>query len=93
MYIVGFEVCTPDGQYTAHAMLLQCSADLPARASLTYMKNFNGMWGCLYCMNPGKTEAPDHLHRFWPKDPSAVLRTKESYIEDGKMALSSGDAV
>ena len=81
---------TPDGPYTAHAILLQCSADLP---SLTNMKNFSGWCGCLYCTNPGKIEASAPLHRFWPKDPSATLRTKESYIHDGKSALLSGDAV
>lgn len=84
---------TPDGQHTAHAVLLQCSADLPARASITNMKNFNGFCGCLYCLNPGTTEPSAPLHRFWPKDPSASLRTKDGFIQDGKSALTSGDPV
>ena len=39
------DVSTPDGQLTCHATVLQTSADLPARAAMTNMKQFNGKWG------------------------------------------------
>lgn len=90
---VGVDVDTPDGRYTAHAVILQCSADLQARGPMTNMKNFNGKWGCLYCTNPGETTESDHLHRFWPYKSSAVLRSPQSFIDDGKAALQDGDAV
>lgn len=90
---VGVAVDTPDGRYTAHAVLLQCSADLQARGPMTNMKNFNGKWGCLYCTNPGETTESDQLHRFWPYKSSAVLRSPQSFIDDGKAALQDGDAV
>lgn len=79
------------GVVTAHAMLLQCSADLIARASMTNMKNFNGKWGCLYCLCPGSTSPTDHLHRFWPYDPSGGVRSPESFRGDGKQALINAD--
>lgn len=92
--LIGINVDTPDGKHTAHAVLLQCSADLPARASMTNMKNFNGLYGCLYCTNPGKTETSAPLHRFWPKNPTSTTRTKTSFLEDGKTAVLTGaDAV
>lgn len=89
----GIEVDAPSGRTTTRAILLQCSADLLGRAPLTNMKNFNGKWGCLYCTNLGKTLGTGHLHRFWPDNPSSVLRTKESFIEDGKLALTTGNPV
>ena len=90
---VGIAVDTPDGQCTAHAVLLQCSADLQARGPMTNMKSFNGKWGCLYCTNPGETTESDQLHRFWPYKSSAVLRSPQSFIDDGRAALQDGDAV
>ena len=88
---VGIEVNSPMGVVTAHAMLLQCSADLIARASMTNMKNFNGKWGCLYCLCPGSTTPIDHFHRFWPCDPSGGVRSPESFRDDGKQALINAD--
>ena len=87
---IGIVVDTPDGRYVAHAVLLQCSADLQARGPMTNMKSFNGKWGCLYCTNPGETTESDKLHRFWPYKSSAA---PQSFIDDGKAALQDGDAV
>ena len=92
-FIKGIQVNSPVGAVTAHAMLIQCSAELIARASIVNMKNFNGQYGCLYCLSPGKTTATDHLHRFWPHDPSGHLRTTASFKEDGMQALLSGKTV
>ena len=89
---VGIVVDTPDGQYIAHAVLLQCSADLQARGPMTNMKSFNGKWGCLYCTNPGETTESDKLC-FWPYKSSAVLRSPQSFIDDGKAVLQDGDSV
>ena len=92
MLLTGIQVSTPSGEHTAHAILLKCSADLPARSSITNMKNFNGLYGCLYCTNPGTTDPSAPLHRFWPRQLS-TLRTKQNFIGDGKTALSSGESV
>lgn len=69
LLLLGIDICTPEGNTTAHAVLLQCSADLPARAPLTNMKQYSGCWECLYCDSKGTTHGEDHLHRFWPHDP------------------------
>ena len=79
------------GVVTAHAMLLQCSADLLVRGSMTNMKSFNGKWGCLYCLCPGSTTPSYCLHRFWPYDPSGGVRSPESFRDDGKQALINAD--
>jgi len=40
------DVQTPAGKMKCHAMLLQCSVDLPARALVLNSKQFNGKYGC-----------------------------------------------
>ena len=83
---------TPGGKEKCHAILLQCSADLPGRAIVTNTKQFNGKWGCFYCTNPGMTDGINHLHRYWPHQPS-VLRTNTSLRHDAADAVREGDAV
>ena len=41
-----------------------CSVDLPARAIVLNMKQWNGAHGCLYCESPGTVLPGDHLHRY-----------------------------
>ena len=53
----------PSGQMQAHAMLLHCSVDLPARALVLNMKHFNGQCGCCYCEDQEKTSPTNRLHR------------------------------
>ena len=47
----------------AHAMLLLSSTDLPAKALVLNMKQFNEMFGCCYCEDEGKTHDENSLHR------------------------------
>ena len=45
---------TPDGgNHTVKERLLMCSVDLPARALVLNMKQFNGRYGCCYCEDKG----------------------------------------
>ena len=60
----GVSVQTPSGDMLARAVLLACSVDLPARAMLLNMKQWNGIQGCLYCNHEGVTLGTDHLHRY-----------------------------
>ena len=76
----------------ARAILLQCSADLPARAAIVNMKQFNGICGCLYCESKGFT-GHSPLHRFWFYDPSAPLRSNSSILDNAREALNTGDSV
>ena len=90
---VGIEVCTPDGAYQAHAMLLMCATDLIARAQVTNMKQFNGKFGCLYCLQPGQTPPDNNLVRYWSYVHAYPTRTNESILEAARTAVSSNDSV
>lgn len=84
---------TPSGDVICRAILLHVSADLPARAKIANMKQFNGAYGCLFGENPGSTLPHNPLHRFWPDVPSAPQRTHVSVLNNARDAISSGDAV
>lgn len=90
---VGIEVCTPCGPYTARAMLLMCATDLPARAQVTNMKQFNGKFACLYCVHPGLTPSNNNLVRFWPYVRDFPCRTNESIVQAARETISSDDTV
>ena len=47
---------SPAGEITCKARLL-CSVDLPARASVLNMKQFNGKYGCSQCEDEGQPRA------------------------------------
>ena len=83
---------TPSGDMLARAILLACSVDLPARAMLVNMKQWNGLHGCLYCENEGVTLGTDHLHRYWiPKD--SQVRTHNYLLHHVEAATITGSAV
>ena len=66
---------SPAGEITCKARLLMCSVDLPARASVLNMKQFNGKFGCSQCEDEGKPRANSHLVRNWLYSLSSVPRT------------------
>ena len=90
---LGVSVQTPTGNSVLHAALLQCSLDLPARALVLNMKQFNGKHGCCYCDAPGKTPPGDHLHRYWPPSSCGAERSQQTMLEDARKTSSTGDAV
>lgn len=47
--LLGFAVYTLHGPVIAKARLLMCTLDLPAKAIVMNMKQFNGKRGCTYC--------------------------------------------
>ena len=75
------------------AILLQCSVDLPARAVVMNMKQFNGEFGCLYCEAEGRTPPGDHLHRYWPPSSRGPAHSHETLLENAQETISIGDAV
>ena len=91
MYIpIGVAVDTPAGEMVARVALLLCSVDLPARALVTNTKRWNG---CLYCESDGVTIGSDHLHRYWPYQPSSRLRSRELLLSNAEMAVTTGNTV
>lgn len=49
----GIFVKSPHGTVTSKARLLMCTADLPARAQILNMKQYNGKQGYAYCEDEG----------------------------------------
>ena len=93
MPCLGIEAHTPGGVYQAHAMLLMCATDLIARAQVTNMKQFNGKFGCLYCLQPGQTPPDNNLIRYWSHICAYPTRTNKSILEAAGAAVSSNDPV
>lgn len=89
LYLLGLHVTTPDGvARKMRCILLLSAVDLPARALLLQMKQFNGKHGCCYCYQEGGVLPGNPLHRFWPPQAtlSSSIRTHESVIENAMEA-------
>ena len=90
---IGIDVASPDGPVVARARLLMCSFDLPAKAIVLNMKQFNGAYGCTYCEDKGMPRATSHLHRNWPYSTSCTERSHAGVVQNAEDALKSGNAV
>ena len=91
--VVGVNVTTPDGLFTCHVALLLCSVDLPARAIVGNMKQFNGKCGCIYCEDTGRTRPGSYLARDWPYTEHPIERTSQSIRSNVKDNTIQGEAV
>ena len=86
----GFSVKTADGvDRIVRARLLLCSVDLPARALVLNMKQFNGEYGCCYCKDKGVTRPTSSLHRNWPYTATNTMRTHQDIICSARTALQN----
>ena len=84
---------TARGMQRCRARLVLVTRDLPARAMLLCMKNFNGIAVCCYCYHPGMTIGDDHLHQYWPYDGTLERRRHESMKQDVITATATNSAV
>ena len=87
------EVMTPDGRLLIRAHLLAVTVDLPAKAMVANMKQFNGKFGCSFCMDEGETRPSCPMQRFWPFKEQCTLRNHQSYEDDVKKAVRLKNAV
>ena len=90
---LGVAIKTPSGEMVSKARLLMCAVDLPARASVLNMKQFNGKWGCTYCEDEGVPRPTCHFVRNWPYSTTSTPRTHESIVRNARRALRENDAV
>ena len=72
--------------------------DLPARASVLNVVQFNGLYGCNFCEQPGcscSTEKGGHVHTFpyIQSNPKGPPRTHTGYIEHAKQAVMKSSTV
>ena len=87
----GIEVDTPIGIKQVKAIVLLGIFDLPAKATVVNMKQFNGEYGCLYCVDSGEV-----LHRsvrVYPPSAPHHPRTEQDIIESAAKAEAQGSAV
>ena len=87
----GIEAITPAGEKVIKVVLLTGIFDLPAKAAVVNMKQFNGEFGCLYCHDPG--ELISRSHRIYPPNTSLHLRTEKDIDTAAEQAESCGHAV
>lgn len=64
--LLGVNVSTADGVKHIKATMVVLSCDLPARAQVLNMKQFNGEHGCHLCEEPGKARPNLPMQRWWP---------------------------
>ena len=82
-------MATASGTHLCRAMLLICSVDLPARAIVANMKQYNGHYSCIYCED-GVSE--DRTLR-WPFNHRPTPRSHRSVIENIKDCAKEKSAV
>ena len=84
---------TPDGQKLCRAMLLLSTLDLPAKAAVVNVKQWNGEYGCSVCVAPGDNSLGGRSSRHWPYRGDTLLRTHGQMIANGKEALKRNKPV
>ena len=89
----GISVNSPHGTVTSKAKLLMCTVDLPARAQILNMKQYNGKQGCAYCEDEGTPRPSSHLQRNWLYSNDRIQRTHQKMRADAKTAAEEGDVV
>ena len=94
--MAGIDVAGPigSGHLKCKGMLLLCTTDLPARASVANMKNFSGEYGCSTCTDKGdNTLGSTPLHRVWPVVGACSIRSERAVKKSYVKAARSGTAV
>ena len=97
----GTIVESPDkpGILNIRAILLCGTCDLPAKACVCNTVQYNGLFGCFKCLQPGCTvkvgQKGGHVHAF-PfnrENLKGPQRTHAEFLADAKVAISEGKAV
>lgn len=82
-----------ENQFFSKATILTCTCDLPAKCLVTNSKQFNGKFGCWYCLQEGetfRTEKGGSCHVFPPNvnDLYGPARTRESVMSSVKKVMT-----
>jgi hypothetical protein len=88
--LIGFEISTESGPRKIKAAMVAMSCDLPARALVLNMKQFNGEYGCHLCEDPGESSS---MLRWWPYKSTVVSRTKESLLKNSLEVANTQEVV
>lgn len=94
LYSKGVEVLSPDikKSFICHAMLLCGTCDLPAKAMVYNMTQFNGQYGCSHCLQSGKqlavgTRGRVHVYPYMQVDPTGPSRTSDQQLQHSQEAV------
>lgn len=91
---LGLRVLTSTGKFLlVKAELLAVSVDLPARAAVANMKQFNGRSACSICVESGEPLPAAPMSTFYPYKEPLTLRTQESVLANVMEAVGKGEAV
>lgn len=88
----GLLVETFDDHFTAHAILLAGTCDLPAKCLVCNTVQYNGFYGCLKCKQPGqtvktgKTGGHTHAFAFDFANRKGPKRTQKETLEESRQA-------
>ena len=74
-------------EFTMKATIINCVCDLPARCMVSNSMQFNGKYGCWYCLQPGETYTTNkgghvHIYPYKENDPKEPQRTTENLEHD-----------
>lgn len=82
---------TSAGSKTVRARIVMGIFDLPAKALVLCMKQFNSQFGCHTCCHPG--ESLPNNSKVYPPCGHYELRTHHCYLKDAEKAKNTGTAV
>lgn len=90
LYTEGLEITTPNGRKILKAKLLGCVFDLPAKAMSLNCKQWNGHYGCSYCLDEGTQVS--HRRLYLPND-QHTPRIEKDTIQHAVEAVSNSAPV
>ena len=100
LYTEGVEMFSPDiqGNFLCRALLFCGTCDLPAKAILYNMTQFNGYFGCTHCLQSGKqlslgSKSTVHVYPFIPSNPTGPDRITEQLENFSRQATEKGEVV
>lgn len=73
--------------------VLLITADTVARCKLLMFKQFNGAFGCTYCLHPGAKIADSNSHKYPVGESDYCRRTHSNSINLMKLALKTGECI
>lgn len=84
--------------WQVRAHVIACPVDLPARAMVQNVTQFNGFHGCSFCQQAGKTVVTGggghvHVYPFDEANPDGPSREHETLIKHAALALEESKPV
>ena len=96
----GIKLTSPDivGNVICRAMLLCGTCDLPAKAMVYNMTQYNGFHGCSHCLQSGETfkvgqRGKVHIYPYKQDNPTGPKRTNEQLHQHSQEAVDTGKVV